>query len=96
MCCPDTVHCNTSHHCTCVVHFYRFGQLLSSLLPRDHSGENNISLYEGSHETEQEQNVTTSSLDDVAKQRKQIRLRNLLLDVLMSHFTTERNEFDTK
>ena len=81
-----------------VIYFYRFGQLLSSLLPRDHSEENKISLYEGGRENEQGQGATSSSLDDqdVAKQRKQIRLRNLLLDVLMSHFTTERNEFDTK
>ena len=28
--------------------------------------------------------------------RRRVRLRNLLLDVLMSHFTTEHNEFDTK
>ena len=85
-------------HCTCAIYFYRFGQLLSSLLPRDHSEENKISLYEGSRETEQEKGTTSSSLDDqdVTKQRKQIRLRNLLLDVLMSHFTTEHNEFDTK
>ena len=72
--------------------FYRFGQLLSSLMPRDLNDENDIVLY-----TSDDIASDSSELNNVKlKQKKSIRLRNLLLDVLMSHFTTEKNEFDAK
>ena len=79
--------------------------MLASLLPRDFSDESNLSLYEQTpptpvkveegKSTEHAQKVPGNKLQEV-KQRKLVRLRNLLLDVLMSHFTTERNEFDVK
>ncbi|XP_019848853.1 PREDICTED: WD repeat and FYVE domain-containing protein 3-like isoform X2 [Amphimedon queenslandica] len=82
----------------------RFGQLLSSLLPRDHESETSVDLYgqetpptpreaggrEGGEETHPQ------VVKQEKKSKRLIRLRNLLLDVLMSHFTTERNEFDSK
>lgn len=78
----------------------RFGQLLSSLLPRDHESETSIDLY--SNETPPTPKATGGGGEGrrvVAQERRSkrlIRLRNLLLDVLMSHFITERNEFDAK
>ena len=82
----------------------RFGQLLSSLLPRDHESETSVDLYGQETPPTSRADAGKEGGDEthpqVVKQEKKskrlIRLRNLLLDVLMSHFTTERNEFDSK
>ena len=84
--------------------------MLASFLPRDFDDEKSISLYEqsapllkqantnGFHDNSN--NVQHSPSVDVhdnqMKLKRKIRLRNHLLDVLMSHFTTEMNEFDIR
>ena len=73
---------------------YRFGQLLVFCLSRESVAENKIVLYPGPDDKDEE--VEGVSGDTPTCVRRRIRLRNLLLDVLMSHFTTEHNEFDTK
>ena len=101
--------------CSC---YHRYGQLLSSLLPRDHFDENPISLYDqsppqvkrggvdidegglDSKESENDEVPPPNKLTEETKIhssiRRRIRLRNHLFDVLMSHLTTETNEFDIK
>ena len=101
---------------------------MASFLPRDHSDEKPISLYEQSpprvrrggeviddvcRDTSKDNEkspeavqagggggggdeLTAYGRESRKMLRKTIKLRNHLFDVLMSHFTTETNEFDVK
>lgn len=74
--------------------------MLVFCLSRECVEENRVSLYpspaEKAAEQSNEEGSSSYDNDTVPQVRKRIRLRNLLLDVLMSHFTTEHNEFDTR